>query len=88
MMPTFAGWTWTVRKAARLTLELVKKFGPNVKAFFFLSTNIIPRNTPTGRHQWGGIWTDLSIEQTLMRYSKSVGGLPGRRLRNQTNHQG
>ena len=33
-------------------------------------------------HKWSGIWTDLCIEQTLMRTSKSNGGLSGGRFRN------
>ena len=35
------------------------------------------------KFQWSGIWTDLSIEQTLMRAIKSRGGLTGGNLRNQ-----
>ena len=34
-------------------------------------------------HEWSGIWTDLSIEQQLMRAVKSSGGLTGGRLRTQ-----
>ena len=33
-------------------------------------------------HEWTGIWSDLSIGQTLMRYSKSDGGLSCGRFRN------
>ena len=33
-------------------------------------------------YEWSGIWSDLCIEQTLMRYSKSDGGLSGGRFRN------
>ena len=32
--------------------------------------------------EWSGIWSDLCIEQTLMRFSKSDGGLTGGRFRN------
>ena len=33
-------------------------------------------------HEWSGLWTDLSIEQRLMKAAKSSGGLTGGRLRN------
>ena len=33
-------------------------------------------------HEWSGIWSDMCIEQTLMRTSKSDGGLSGGRFRN------
>ena len=33
-------------------------------------------------HEWSGIWSDVCIEQTLMRSSKSDGGLSGGRFRN------
>ena len=32
-------------------------------------------------HEWSGVWTDLSIEQRLMKAAKSSGGLPGGRMR-------
>ena len=35
------------------------------------------------KFEWSGIWTDLSIEQTLMRAIKSRGGLTGGKKRNQ-----
>ena len=36
------------------------------------------------KFEWSGIWTDLSIEQTLMRAIKSGGELTGGKLRNQS----
>ena len=33
--------------------------------------------------EWSGIWTDLSIEQQLMKAAKSSGGLSGGRMRTQ-----
>ena len=33
-------------------------------------------------HEWSGIWSDLTIEQTLMRTAKSEGGPSGGRFRN------
>ena len=33
-------------------------------------------------HEWSGIWSDLCIEQILMRTAKSNGGLSGGRFRN------
>ena len=35
--------------------------------------------------EWSGIWTDLAIEQMLMRPIKSSGGLKGGRFRNKEN---
>ena len=33
-------------------------------------------------YEWSGVWSDLCIEQTLMRTAKSNGGLSGGRFRN------
>ena len=37
--------------------------------------------------KWTGIWTDLGIEQTLMRYCKSCGGLSRGRLRSESSQK-
>ena len=33
-------------------------------------------------NDWSGVWSDLTIEQTLMKNSKSEGGISGGRFRN------
>ena len=33
-------------------------------------------------YEWSGVWSDLSIEQTLMKAAKSEGGISSGRFRN------
>lgn len=65
-------------KAIRLTLQQFLKFDGQTKAFFVTDKNHTVRYST---HEWSAIWADLSIEQTLMRWAKSRGGLVGGRLR-------
>ena len=72
MLPTFpAAGHGQYAQAAKLTLEQVLKFRPDVKAFFYYSKF---HTVKYSVHQWSGVWTDMSIEQTLMRFSNSLGG--------------
>ena len=70
-------------KGLRLYLEQMKtydlEYGALIKTFKVLGLHTV-RYTD---HEWSGIWTDLAIEQQLMRAVKSSGGLTGGRLRNQ-----
>lgn len=38
-------------------------------------------------HEWSGTWTDITIESTLMREAKSLGGLNRGRFRNESAHK-
>ena len=78
MLPTVpAAGQGQYAEAARLKLEQVLKFGLDVKAFYYYSKF---HTVKYSVRQWSGVWTDMSIEQTLMRFSKSVGGLTRGRL--------
>ena len=68
-------------KALRFTLQQFLKLGGQVKYFFL---NAKHHTVKYSSHEWSGIWSDLSIEQTLMRYCKSIGGLSGGRLRTES----
>ena len=72
-------------KAARLYCQMMLKYEKGSVE----QRAIIASFKSTGNHvvryssdEWSGIWTDLCIEQTLMRTSKSNGGLSERRFRN------
>lgn len=84
MLPTFAAAGHTqYAKGARLYVQLMQmnslKYAP-VKSIF----NVHKLHTVRyNKYQWSGIWTDLTIEQTLMRAIKSRGGLTQGKLRNQ-----
>ena len=82
MLPSFAAsGHGQYSKAARLTLEHVLKFGPQVKLFFYhTGLHMVKYSYST----WGGTWTDITIQQTLMRFAKFNGGLSGGRLRNES----
>ena len=72
-------------RAARLYVQLMlsyEKGSPSESAIlqsFKLSGTHVVRYSS---YEWSGIWSDLSIEQTLMRTAKSDGGLSGGRFRN------
>lgn len=68
-------------KALRYTLQQSLRYEGQVKAFFLTAKQ---HTVSYSCHSWSGIWSDLSIEQTLMRYCKSIGGLSGGRLRNES----
>ena len=61
-------------KASRFTLEQVLKYDDKAKALFYSSGH---RTVRYSCHQLGGIWTDLSIDQTLINKCKSSRGLTG-----------
>ena len=72
-------------KAARLYVELMLKNEQGsaeqqaiIESFRSSGSHVVRYSS----HEWSGIWTDLCIEQTLMRESKSDGGLSGGRFRN------
>ena len=84
MLPYFAAaGRGQYAKALRLYLEQMKmydlQYGALIKTFKVAIVHTV-RYTD---HEWSGIWTDLSIEQQLMRAVKSSGGLTGGRLRTQ-----
>ena len=82
MLPSFAAsGHGQYAKAARLALEHVLKFGPQVKLFFYHCGH---HTVKYSIYEWGGTWTDMTIEQTLMRFAKSAGGLSRGRLRNES----
>ena len=69
-------------KGARLYLEMMEintKDYKSVMDMFRVNGYHTVRYSPA---EWSGIWTDLSIEQLLMKSCKSSGGLTGGRLRN------
>ena len=70
-------------KGARLYLELMDKYlvkGSDLEKMFTVNSLHTVRYS---MFIWAAIWTDLCIEQTLMRQIKSRGGLTDGRLRNQ-----
>jgi len=65
-------------KSSRVYLQEMKKLPekhPLVYAEFMKGSHTVQRT----KRNWTGIWTDLAIEQTLMRSIKSRGGLTGGR---------
>ena len=65
-------------KSARLYVQEMRKLPethPWLHEQFMIGHHTVQR-TPKN---WTGIWTDLAIEQTLMRSIKSRGGLTGAR---------
>ena len=70
-------------KGGRLYLEMMDRHAllnkPLIDIFKFHGLHTVRYS----EHQWCGVWTDLSIEQKLMRAVKSSGGLIGGKLRNQ-----
>ena len=72
-------------KAARLYVQMMLAYEKGsveesaiLKSFKLHGSHVIRYSS----FEWSGIWSDLCIEQTLMRYSKSDGGLTGGRFRN------
>lgn len=88
MLPVFAAAGHTqYAKGARLYVELMHMNTAKhatVKSMFKVHKLHTIRYSTA---KWSGIWTDLSIEQTLMKSIKSRGGLTGGRLRNQKTAQ-
>ena len=80
-----AGGPHNYAKAARLYVHMMLKYGegsPEQQAItesFKINESQFARYSS---HKWLGIWSDLYIEQTLMRTSKSNGGLSGVRFHN------
>ena len=65
-------------KSSRVYLKEMKKLPekhPLLYAEFIKGNHTVQRT----KRNWTGIWTDLAIEQTLMRSIKSRGGLTGGR---------
>ena len=84
MLPTFAAAGHTqYAKGARLYVQLMQM---NMSKYASVESMFKVHKLHTVRYnkfQWSGMWTDMSIEQTLMRSIKSRGGLTGGKLRNQ-----
>ena len=78
MLPIFAAaGRGQYAKALRLYLELMLvynvKYGSLIKTFKVIGLHTVRY----ADHEWSGVWTDLSIEQRLMKAAKSSGGLTG-----------
>ena len=88
MLPTYsAAGHINYGKGARLYLELItmyeKSYPQIMNAFFDQGFHTVRYST----REWGGVWTDLAIEQRLMKPVKSSGGLKGGRLRDKNAHK-
>ena len=72
-------------KKARLYVQMMKTYEAGsaaemaVISIFKENRNHVVRYSS---NEWSGVWSDLTIEQTLMRNSKSEGGISGGRFRN------
>ena len=62
-------WTCQYGKALRFTLQQFMRFAGQIKAFFLTAND---HTVKYSTHQWTGVWSELSIEQTLIRYCKSL----------------
>ena len=88
MLPNFASAAHSqYAKGARLYLEVMDLMLPVGSDLHDLFHNHRLHTVRYNESEWAGIWTDLCIEQTLMRSVKSVGGLSGGRLRNEESAQ-
>ena len=84
MLPYLAaGGHGQYAKAARFCLELALRYDNVTKYCFCHQQHTVCYSTA----KWAGIWTYLSIEQTLMRYCKSSGGLSRGRLRSESSQK-
>ena len=82
MLPFFASagnhnYTKGARMMIQLHDELCRKY-PDVVNEFFLKGHHIVRYSDGN---WGGVWSDMAIEQTLMKSAKTIGGLAHGALR-------
>ena len=70
-------------KALRLDLEQTAahevQYGALLKTFKVVGLHTVRYKD----HEWSGVWTDLLIEQRVMRAAKSSGSLSGGRMRTQ-----
>ena len=66
----------TVCKSFKTVFEV--KYGALLKTFKVTGLHTVCYSY----HEWAGVWTDLSKEQSLMRAAKSSGGLTSGRMRN------
>lgn len=82
MLPTMmaAGHT-EYGKALRFALQKFIEYDGQIKAFYLTQND---HTVKYSTDEWAGVWSDMSIEQTLMRYCKSQGGLSGGRLRSES----
>ena len=81
MLPIFAAaGRGQYSKALRLYLEQIHvleiQYGALGKTFKVVGLHTVRYN----EHEWSGVWTDLSIEQRLMKAAKSSGGLSEGRM--------
>ena len=84
ILPTFAAAChFQYGKGARLYLELMDMKLLTGSTLGELFTVHKLHTVRYNKCLWSGLWTDIAIEQTLMRAIKSRGGLVGGRLRNQ-----
>ena len=86
MLTTFAAaGHLNYAKGARLYLELMERYEVDhakvVTTFAKKGYHTVRYNTD----QWFGVWSDLAIEQRLMKPLKSIGGLKQGRFRNPDN---
>ena len=65
-------------KSARLYLQEMRKL-PETHPWLYAQFINVHHTVQRTNKNWSSIWTDLAIEQTLMRSIKSRGGLTGGR---------
>ena len=70
---------------ARLYVQLMKSYEKGspgesaiIKTFKESGSDVVRYSS----YEWSGLWSDLSIEQTLMKAAKSEGGISSGRFRN------
>ena len=71
--------------AARLYVQMMKTFEKGTAEEIAIISSFKENGNHVVRYssnEWSGVWSDLTIEQTLMKNSKSEGGISGGRFRN------
>ena len=76
-------------KAARLYVQLIEmqQNTPEIKRTVEQFKTHGAHVVRSSDHEWSGTWTDMTIESTLMREAKSLGGLSTGRFRNKAAHE-
>ena len=85
-----AGGHHNYAKAARLYFQMMLKYGEGSPEQQVITESLKMTGNHVVRyssHEWSRIWSDIYIEQTLMRTSKSNGCLSGGRFLNGTMNQ-
>ena len=72
-------------KAARLYVQMMKAYEKGSAEEIAIINSFKQNGNHVVRYsgnKWSGVWRDLTIEQTLMKNSKSEGGISGGHFRN------